>query len=362
MKIGLLGFNGCGKTTVFNALSGSHSAMAPYAAGRTQPHVAVVKVPDKRLDELAALLKPSKIVHATVEYVDVAGIERTQLGKGKGLGEEQLQVLAQNDALLAVIRAFEGGGVPVDMAGDLEAIELEMVLSDLAKLEARLPKLEKMILKVSGKELEQAQHELSALSKIKPVLEQGIPIRSAPLSPDEEKTIRGFMFLTQKPILFLLNIGEDILSRGEDPLTRFPLPGGQKDRHFAAMCAEIEAEIAQLSPAERGEFLKDYHIEEPAAFRIIRLCYDILGYISFFTTNEKELRAWTIKKGTPAARAAGGIHTDMERGFIRAEKVSWEKFLKAGGFSHARKTADLEIHGKDYIVQDGDVIHFLFSV
>jgi len=362
MKISLLGFHGCGKTTVFNALTGSHLAMAPYTGGRTQPHVAVVKVPDARLDALAAMLKPPKVVHAHVEYVDVAGIERSEVERGRGLGEDQLQVLAQTDALLAVIRAFDGAGAPVDVAGDVDAIELELVLSDLAKLEARLPKLGKMILKVSGKELEQAQHELSALSKIKPVLDQGKPIPSALLSPDEEKTIRGFMFLTQKPILFLLNIGEDMLSRGGDFLKLFPLPGDQKDRHFAAMCAEIEAEIAQLSPGERGEFLKDYHIEEPAAFRIIRLCYDILGSLSFFTTNDKELRAWAIKNGTPAVKAAGEVHTDMERGFIRAEVVSWEKFIKSGGFSHARKTADLEIHGKDYIVQDGDVIHFLFSV
>jgi len=362
MKIGILGFHGCGKTTVFNALTGSHAHMAPYADGRSQPHVSVVKVPDKRLDQLALVLKPPRLVHATVEYLDVAGIERSQVEKGKGLGDEQLQVLAQTDALLAVIRAFEGSGVPVDVAGDLEAIELELVLSDLAKLEARLPKLEKMILKVSGKELEQAQHELSALSKIKPLLDQGKPIRSALLSPDEEKTIRGFMFLTWKPILFLLNIGENIISLGEDPFTIFPVPRDQQDRHFTVLCAEIEAEIAQLPPGEQLEFLKDYHIDEPAAFRIIRLCYDVLGYISFFTTNEKELRAWTIKKGTPAVKAAGEIHTDMEHGFIRAEVVSWEKFLKAGSFSHARKSADLGIHGKDYIVQDGDVIHFLFSV
>ncbi len=363
MKIGILGFEKSGKTTVFNALTGSHVPTMAYGGGKAKPHIAVVKVPDERVDRLAELIQPKKVVYATVEYVDLGGIERSGVEKGKGLGEAQLQALANTDALLSVIRAFQDkSSIPVDVTGDVEAINLELILSDLAKIENRIPKLEKLVHKVSGEEREHDKLELSVLEKIKEPLERGEPLRSLELSSGEKKAVRGFSFLTEKPTLFVINVGEEALAQGEDLLSAYTLPEERKDMRFAAMCAEIEAEIAQLSPEEREAFLEDYGITQPSTERIVRLCYDLLGYISFFTTvGEKEVHSWTIKKGTTALKAAGAVHSDFEHGFIRAEVIRWDKLLEAGSFSKAKKMAILQLEGKEYEVKDGDVINFLFS-
>lgn len=364
MKIGIIGFQGSGKTTVFNALTGRQEATASVYHGKTQSNLAVVKVPDDRLDRVAGLIQPQKVVHASLEYVDVAGMERSPAEKGNSLGESQLQALANTDILLAVIRCFdEGQGIPVNVPGDIESIFLELILSDMQKVESRLHKLGKLVRKVSGPELEQDRFQLSVLNKIRPVLEQGQPIRSVSLTVDEEKAIRGFTFLTIKPLLVVLNYDEEALVKREDILSIYHLPEKDNHAYYAALCGAVEAEIAQLQSGDRQVFLNDYGISEPASHRIVRLCYKILDLISFFTTvSPKEVHAWTIKNGTPAVMAAGVIHSDMERGFIRAEVVRWDKFIETGGFSQAKKTADCQIHGKEYIVQDGDVVNFLFSV
>lgn len=366
MKIGIIGFQRSGKTAVFRALTSSKAgegAFSSHGGSRGVTNMAVVKVPDERMDRLAALALPQKITFATVEYYDLAGMDRGDVEKKVGLGDEQLNALGNLDALLAVIRAFDdGSGIPPDVPGDIEAIRLELVLSDLQKVENRLPKVEKNILRVSGKELEQSKMEFAALQKVQKVLAEGAPIRSLDLSPDEEKILRGFMFLSAKPILYVINLGEDVLQAGGDPLAKIPIPPLGKKEQIAAMCAEIEAEIQQLSSEEQEVFLKDYNIVEPSARRVIRICYDLLGYISFFTVGPKEVRAWTIRNGFTAMQAAGAIHSDMERGFIRAEVVHWDKLLAAGGFAQSKKTADLHTEGKEYVVKDGDVMLFLFSV
>ncbi|HRS00571.1 MAG TPA: redox-regulated ATPase YchF [Candidatus Sumerlaeia bacterium] len=366
MKIGIIGFQRSGKTAVFRALTGSkveEGAASSHGGSRGVAHMAVVKVPDERLERLAVQTQPQKTTFAAVEYYDLAGIDRGDAEKKTGLGDEQLNALGNLDALLAVIRAFDdGSGIPPDVAGDLDAIRLELVLSDLQKVENRLPKVEKNIHKVSGKELEQSKMEFAALQKVQKILEEGAPIRSFDLSPDDEKILRGFMFLSAKPILYVINLGEDALQSGGDSLAKIDIPPLGKNEQVAAMCAAIEAEIQQLSPEEQEIFLKDYNIAEPSARRVIRICYDLLGYISFFTVGPKEVRAWTIRDGFTAMQAAGAIHSDMERGFIRAEVVRWDKLLAAGGFAQTKKTADLHIEGKEYIVKDGDVMLFLFSV
>ena len=376
MKIGIIGFRQSGKTTVFNALTGRHAQTTTFGGGKTKANIAVVKVPDQRLDRLAEMIQPKKTVHATVEYIDVAGIERKKSQvespspdslKSPGLDDAQLTALAYTDALLAVIRDFEEVGLPPDVPGDIEAIQLEMIMSDLDKVDKRLPKLKSLVKKVAGRQREQNQLELAALEKIKAGLEKETPIRDMDLTPTECKAVRGFTFLSEKPLFFLINVAEDALvkSQGEPVSAMGGMIGLSPDKaqhvQYAAMCAEIEAEITQLSHEEGRAFLDDYHISEPASLRIIRLCYELLGYISFFTVNEKEVHAWTLVEGTPALKAAGAVHSDMEHGFIRAEVVRWEKFLETGGFSQARKTGDLLIEGKEYIVRDGDVINFLFS-
>lgn len=364
MKVGIIGFQRSGKTTVFNALTGEMGGVAhSQVGGRATTSLAVVKVPDERVDRLADLMHPQKVVHASVEYHDLAGIEREDVEKKIGLGEEQLHALANMDALLAVIRAFDdGSGIAPDIPGDVEAIRLELLISDLQKVENRLPKVEKSLHKMAGKELEQARHEFAALNKVKGILEKDLPVRCAELFDEETKILRGFMLLTMKPLLFVLNVGEELLNDERDLLTKFLLPAPLEGERFAAMCGEIEAEICQLSSEERQIFLQDYHVSEQGAEKIIRLCYELLGYVSFFTMNPKELHVWTLTDGTTAVHAAGAVHSDMEHGFIRAEVVRWDNLLRAGGFSHARKTADVHIEGKDYKVQDGDVIQFLFNV
>ncbi len=356
MNIGIIGFQTSGKTTVFTALTG----IEPRDAARTKTNIAVVKVPDPRVDALVEHAQPKKIVHATVEYVDLAGLDRPDTGGKAGLGDAQLAALANTEALLVVIRAFDdGAGIPLDVPTDIEAVNLELYLTDLQKIENRLPRLEKTIGKVSGAEQERSKIEKAALEKLKDALENNRPVRSVPLSEAEEKSVRGFTFLTAKPMLVLINTGEKDLPRGNDILKDFGLSERTGDVIHTALCARIESEIALLPQDERADFLKDYNISEPGAGRVIRLCHELLGAITFFTVGPKEVHAWTLLKGSTALQAAGKIHSDIERGFIRAEVVPWDKLIHAGGFPQARKNADLRLEGKEYIVQDGDIVHIL---
>jgi GTP-binding protein YchF len=365
MELALIGLAKSGKTTVFNALTGGKAETSLFAGGKVEPNIAVVKVPDPRVDKLAEIYQPKKVTYATVKYVDVAGIGRESDSPEKGVPEALLQFVSRADALIAVIRGFEDPvhGAP-RIASDVETVHLELVFSDLAKVETRLQKLEKTLPKLSGKERDTQQFEMDVLRKIHPFLQENRPIRAAGLEPEEEKAIRGFQFLTAKPIMFLLNVGESDLPRGEELVTQMKVPGitDQPRTSTAWLAGEIEMEIAQLEGEDREAFLRDYNIERPAAERIIAMSYELLGYISFLTVGPDEVRAWTIPAGALAPQAAGTIHSDFERGFIRAEVVHFDELIRCGSFANAKKQGICRLEGKSYVVKDGDVINFLFSV
>lgn len=365
MELALIGLQKSGKTTVFNALTGGHAQTSAFAGGKLEPNIAVVKVPDPRVEKLAEIYKPKKVTHATVKYIDVAGIGRETDSPERGVPEALLQYVSTADALLAVVRGFEDDfHGPAHIAHDVETLHLELIFSDLAKVENRIPRIERALPKLSGKEKEQHQLELHALQKIKPLLEQNLPVRAAELTPEEVKLLRGFQFLTAKPIMYLLNVGEKDLSRGEELARQLEAKGitDQPRTMTAWIAGEVEMEIAQLEGEDREAFLRDYGIAQPASERIIAKSYELLGYISFLTVGPDEVRAWTIPAGALAPQAAGAIHSDFERGFIRAEVVPYEELIRHGSFANAKKLGLCRLEGKNYVVQDGDVINFLFSV
>ncbi len=365
MELALIGLAKSGKTTVFNALTGGKAQTSAFAGGKLEPNVAVVKVPDPRVDKLAEIYQPKKVTHASVKYVDVAGLSRDDAAPQKGVPEALLQYVSRADALIAVIRGFDDSihGAP-HIAHDVETVHLELIFSDLAKVENRLQKLEKTLPKLSGKERETQHFEYEVLRKLHPLLQDNKPVRAADLTPEEEKAIRGFQFLSGKPIMYLLNIAEGDLARGDKLPRELTVPGitDQPRTTTAWIAGELEMEIAQLEGEDREAFLRDYHIERPAAERIISLSYELLGYISFITVGPDEVRAWTIPAGALAPQAAGAIHSDFERGFIRAEVVPYDELIRHGSFANAKKHGLCRLEGKSYVVQDGDVINFLFSV
>jgi len=369
MQIALIGFSKSGKTTVFNALTGANAEVSAFATGKAKTHRAVVEVPDTRLDRLHQLFQSKKLVHATVDYLDPIGIRRDQVGHGASLGEDMLHTISTTDALVAVIRAFEDdSGVECDPEGDLETIFLELVLSDLAKVDTRLQRLESQIQRIGGKDRQSLEYQAAILKRLKETLEAGRRILGLEVNPDEDRFLRSFQFLTAKPLLVVLNTsegetGEAHLAELQDRIRKASgdSPESALPR-FIALCGRTEMEIAQLPSDERAVFLEEYGIKEPGAFRIIRVSYDALGLMSFFTVAPNEAHAWTIHRGTPALEAAGAVHSDMQRGFIRAQVTPWEDLLRDGSFAEAKKHAHLRLEGKEYIVQDGDVIEIMFSV
>ena len=319
----------------------------------------VVRVPDARLDRLSELFHPQKTIHATVEYLDTPGsiIDLTRAGV-------QSQSLRELNALAHVVRAFDDPATAaegaVNPARDIENVELELILSDLAVVEKRVERLEKDVKKQKNPALEK---ELQVLKVSKSSLEKQIPLRDAALTADDERVIRGFTFLSLKPMLYVLNLGEKDVGRA-NAAEQFAHQAGLKQRPHtavAAICGKVEAELAELNESEAAEFLASYGLEESAIFRLIRASYQLLGLISFFTVGEDECRAWTIRAGTSALEAAGEIHTDLQRGFIRAEVVNVDDLLAAGGLAEARARAQLRLEGKDYIVHDGEVVHIRHS-
>jgi ribosome-binding ATPase len=361
MHIAIIGLANSGKTTAFNALTGSAAETTLYTSGQLEPNQAVVKVPDERLEVLTQMFQPRKTVYADVQYVDVAGISSEK--KGSGLPPALLNYIGKADALLHVVRAFEDTDVPhpegsVGMARDVAAIDLELAFSDLAIIERRLTRLQSEIGKMSAREREARIAERDLLVRLQEALEAETPIRALELSPDEELMIRGYQFLTAKPMLLVLNIDEAHIS--EPPA----LPGGYNHPRSAVVpfCGKIEAELAQLSSDETQAFMEDLGIEEPARNRVIRLSYELLGLISFLTVGPDEVRAWPIRKNIPAVEAAGAVHTDIQRGFIRVEVVSYDDLMAAGGMNEAKKAGVVRVEGKQYIVQDGDICHFLFNI
>ena len=365
MQIAIVGLAGSGKTTVFNTLTRGHAETGGY--GGVTLNVGVVKVPDDRLDRLAEIFKPKKIVQADVTYADLPAPPASSEGR---IGTEELPAdhlarLRDSDALLHVVRAFEDPANPhpagVDPARDLEQLDLEFTLADLAMAERRLERL-----KTSGRhgtqaEREAAEREEVVLRRIHEGLEAGSPIRDLDLDADDEKAIRGFRFLTQKPVLVLLNVGEGDLAAAPDLVAR--IGAGYPHRHALvdALSARIEMELGELEPDEAASFMEELGISGSSLDRVIALSYRLLGLVSFLTAGPDEVRAWPIPDGSTAVDAAGAIHTDLARGFIRAETVAYEDLLKLGSMGEAKKAGRLRSEGKTYRVKDGDVLEILFS-
>ncbi len=365
VQLVLIGLPQSGKTTVFNALTGAHAATGTFSGVEDEPNLATVKVPDPRLDVLTQLFKPRRTVPAEIQYWDVAG-----LAKGiheRGLGGRLLGYLQQASALVHVVRAFDDPTVPhpegsVDPLRDIETINMELLFVDLAMVDKRLQRIRAMIPKLRGQEREAHEREGAVLERLHRALSDGIPIRAIELQPDEEKLLRGFGFLTQKPLLILLNLGEERLSEAETLLAaaseRLTGPGIAVE----ALPGKLEAELAQLAPDEAAAFMQELGISEPARNRVIRTSYRLLGLISFFTVGPDEVRAWTIRRGATAVEAAGTIHSDLAQGFIRAEVVHYDDLVRAGSLTEARKLGALRLEGRNYVVEDGDVVHILFNV
>jgi ribosome-binding ATPase len=361
MQVTIVGLPGSGKTTVFNALTGGHAETGGYSGGRAAPNVSVVKVPDGQVDRLAALYAPKKTTYADVTYVDVA----LPAGAARE-GTVNPDVLAQirnADALLHVARAFDDpSGAAADPWRDVDDLDLEFTVADLAVIEKRLEKLRTQGRHGSQAERDQAQREEELLGRLEPHLSEGKPLRAFGLTADEELLLRGYRFLTQKPVLVVLNVDEgrlpDAPALEEQGRSRY----GQPQADVAVLAGKIEAEIAELPEEDARPFMDDLGIVEPSRGRVVRLTYDLLGLFSFYTAGEDECRAWTIRRGATAVEAAGTIHSDLARGFIRAEVISVDDLLAAGSVAEARKRGTLRQEGKAYVVQENDVLQILFNV
>jgi len=357
LRIGIVGLPQTGKTTLFQILTHAHGS--GIGSGRQEAHVGVVRVPDARLDRLSEMFQPQKTVHATIEYMDMPGsvIELARTGV-------QSQALRELDALVHVVRAFKDEAVPleggVDPKRDIENVELELILSDLAVVEKRLERLEKDIKKQKNPALEK---EFQVLKICKAGLDKQIPLREVELGAEESKVIRGFTFLSLKPMLYVLNLGEGDAARA-NVAEQFAHEAGLKQRlrtAVSAICGQVEAELAEMSDSDAAEFLASYGLKESATSRLINASYQLLGLISFFTVGEDECRAWTIPAGSTALEAAGEIHSDIQRGFIRAEVTKYDDLMATGSFAEARSRALLRLEGKEYIVHDGEIVHFRHS-
>jgi len=362
LKIGIIGLPLTGKTTIFNALTGSDEMTANFASQSTEHHVGVVEVPDPRFETLVNMYEPKKQVPATIEFVDVAGISK---GAGKqGLSTEMVQFIRDVDALLHVVRSFENESVPhtegsIDPARDIETIDTELILNDLMFVEKRLEKLEKDLLRLPKDKRPQLEHEKKALLRFQTQLEAEKPLRSLDLDADEAKWCRQYALLSVQPMMILLNVGEDQLTAIDDLAQQYT-PNAETPT--MAICGKVEAEIAQLDDDDKALFMTEMGITEPGLNRVIRASYDLLGLHCFFTVGKDEVRAWTIRKGDNAVTAAGKIHSDLARGFIRAETVAYEDLIQAGSWAKTKEVGTFRLEGKEYIVQDGDILSIRFNV
>jgi ribosome-binding ATPase len=361
MKIGLLGFPKVGKTSLFNILTGSHLEVEKFSTGKAEPHLGIARVPDARLDRLAAMFKPRKMTPAVVEYLDIQGLSR-----GEAKDPLFLREMRNVDAIAHVVRAFADDEIPhsegtLDPRRDLETMETEFLLSDLDVASRRVDKLKLNLRKTKNPEDEK---ELVVLTRCLEALERETPIRALEFSPEEEKRLRGFAFLTAKPLLGVVNMGEADAGKIDSFQAHYALEAFQ-GRPKAALCAvsaKIEMEIASLASEDAAGFLQDLGIREPCLERILRASHRLLGLSVFFTGGEDEVKAWSIPEHCPAHRAAGVIHSDIERGFIRAEVVAYDRLMEAGSLAVARDRGWLRQEGKEYRVADGDVINFKFNV
>lgn len=356
MRIGIIGLPQTGKTTLFNALTrGTQPTGA--ASGKMEMHTAVVDVPDQRVDVLSGMFKPKKTIYAKVTYVDIAGLDGSA-SKG-GISGNLLNQLAQMDGFIHVVRAFEDENVPhvretIDPLRDIQAMDSELVLNDLISTERKIEHLAEEKKKGAGRDKGLIERESELFNRLHQALSEEIPLRDMEISTEEEKLLSGFGFLSRKPLLIVLNLAEGQTA----PQITYP----HKHSQVVALQGKLEMDIAQLSEEEAKLFLAEYGIDEPSLNRMIRYSYDLLGLESFFTVGPDEVRAWTVRRGAFAPEAAGEIHTDLQKGFIRAEVIAYDDLMAAGGMTEAKAKGKYRLEGKEYIVKDGDILNIRFNL
>jgi hypothetical protein len=361
IKCGIVGLPNVGKSTLFNALTAAEIPAENYPFCTIAPNVGVVPVPDPRLTVLADIVKPQKIIPTAMEFVDIAGLV-AGASKGEGLGNQFLANIRETNAIAHVVRCFENDDVThvagaIDPADDIDTINTELALADLESVDRQLQKAER-----SAKTNEKtAVAQRDALRKVKAQLDQGLPVRSLALTDDERAVIRDLQLITAKPVMYIANVDEGGFENNPHLDAVFALAASEK-AEVVPICAAIEAEIALLPEGDRTEFLADLGLEEPGLDRVIRCGYRLLGLQTFFTAGPKEVRAWTTRVGATAPKAAAEIHTDFEKGFIRAEVIAYDDFVRAKGEQGAKEAGRLRLEGKEYVVQEGDVMHFRFNV
>lgn len=363
LTAGIVGLPNVGKSTLFNAITKAGALAANYPFATIDPNVGIVEVPDSRLFKLEEMVQPKKTIPTTFEFTDIAGIVKGA-SKGEGLGNKFLSHIREVDAICQVVRAFDDENVThvsgrVNPLDDIEVINMELVLADLESVDKRLPKIEKM----ARQKDKTAEMELRILTRIKEALEDGKPVRSIDFNEDDQKWVNQAQLLTSKKMLYIANVGEDeIGDEDNDKVKAIREYAEKEDSEVIVISAKIEEEIATLDDEDKKMFLEDLGIEEPGLDRLIRTTYDLLGLSTYFTAGVQEVRAWTFRQGMTVPQCAGIIHTDFERGFIRAEVTSYEDYVEHGGENGAKEAGKQRLEGKEYIMKDGDIVHFRFNV
>ena len=361
MKIGIVGLPNVGKSTLFNSITNAGAECANYPFCTIEPNVGVVPVPDERLDVLGKMYETEKITHAIIEFVDIAGLVKGA-SKGEGLGNKFLSHIRETDSIVEVVRCFDDSNIvhvdgSVDPIRDIETINLELVLADLETVNKRIERAAKL---AKGDKKYYAEEDL--FEKIRDHLEAGKPARTLELNDDEKEIIKDAFLLTMKPILYVANVSESDIGKENEYVEKVKEYAKSENSEVVQLCVKIEEELSSLEADEKQEMLEAMGLDESGLDKVIKASYDLLGLMSFLTAGKKEVRAWTIKKGTKAPQAAGKIHTDFERGFIKAEIVSYDDLVRLGSYQKAKEAGLVRLEGKDYVMQNGDIVEFKFNV